>query len=175
MVLDERLQRLASDISVAKAARAFIRSRAERVTELTDLERAQADEFSSTLEAMFLMAAVDGSVSDAELTRVRATFEKLVVTAGDTTRLDFGALLDGFRQALEKDGWQARLASVAARIPTLDGRALAFKLASAVAFVDDQVESAEAAGIEALAAAFGLDADQSQELLKQAFDEVFEG
>jgi hypothetical protein len=172
MVLDERLQKLATDISVSKAVRAFIKSRAERL-ELSDLERAQADEFSATLEAMFLMAAVDGSVSEPEIARVRSSFEDLVVAEGDATRLDFESLLDGFRRSLESDGWQARLGSVASRIPTTDGRALAFRLAAAVAFVDDQVESAEAAGIEALAAAFGLNADQSQELLRKAFDELF--
>lgn len=172
MVLDERLQKLATDISVSKAARAFVRSRAER-TDLSDLERAQADEFSATLEAMFLMAAVDGEVSESELERAKSSFEHLVRSAGDAGGVDFAPLLDGFRHALENDGWQARLRSVASRIPTFDGRALAFRLASAVAFVDDQVESAEAAAIEALASAFGFDADQSQELLRQAFDEVF--
>lgn len=172
MVLDERLQKLATDISVSKAVRAFIKSRGERA-ELSDLERAQADEFSATLEAMFLMAAVDGSVSQSELGRVRTSFESLVVADGDAGRLDLDALLDGFRRALESDGWQSRLQNVASRIPTSDARALAFRLAAAVAFVDDEVESAEAAGIEALAGAFGLDADESQRLLREAFDELF--
>jgi hypothetical protein len=70
MVLDARLKKLVTGISARKAAEAFSRS-LKKGTELSKLEQEEAGEFAATVEIMFLMAAVDGEVSEEELGRLK--------------------------------------------------------------------------------------------------------
>jgi hypothetical protein len=74
---------------------------------------------------------------------------------------------------LERDGWTARLDDVASRLPSEEARSYAFRLAAAVAFVDDHVAHAEAAAIDALAAALQLSPDVSQQILNEVRDTLF--
>lgn len=171
MVLDARLKQLATGISAAKAAKAFARSM-DASEKLSPLEVQQADEFKATLEGMFLMAAVDGEVSPEEIGQLRASLEAIVdMHAMD--KLELQPLLDDLNAQLEKDGWKARLTDVARRLPTDDAKAYAFRLAAGVAFVDDNVEHAEAAAIDAFAAAMGIGAEESQEILREVVGELF--
>jgi hypothetical protein len=64
MVLDRRIARLVTGKTARETALAFARSRTEK---LASAERARADEFEAILEAMFLMAAVDGEVASDEI------------------------------------------------------------------------------------------------------------
>jgi tellurite resistance protein len=173
MVLDARLKKLASGIAVAKAARALVRSR-DPAEELTTLERQQADELKATLEAMFLMAAVDGEVAAEEVEQLRASIEA-IVDMHAAEGLELEPLLGEMNADLERDGWRARLEDVARRIPTDDGKAFAFRLAAGVAFVDDNVAHAEAAAIEAFASVMGIDPDTSQAIMRGVADELFAG
>jgi hypothetical protein len=168
MVLDPRLKSLAG-VSARKAAAAFVKGHAEP---LNDLEQGQADEFRATLEAMFLMAAVDGDIADDEVAQLRASLAALT-DLGELERAGLDDMLSAFGQRLEAEGWKARLDDVAKRIPTVDGRTFAFRLAAAVAMVDDTVEHAEAAAIDAFAAALGIDGDESQQILREVVDELF--
>ncbi|HVU02969.1 MAG TPA: hypothetical protein VHE30_14515 [Polyangiaceae bacterium] len=173
MVLDARLKKITAEVSSRKGAAAFVKSR-EPGARLSDLERSQAEEFGAMLEGMYLMAAVDGEVSDEELGQLRASIAAIV----DMKALEEGAgsldeLLRRFRADLSRDGWKARLDDVSRRIPTDDGKAFAFRLAAGVAMVDDNVESAEAAAIDAFAAAMNLPAEESQSILREVLDELF--
>jgi tellurite resistance protein len=171
MVLDDRLKKLAAGISAQKAARALARSmRPEQ--ELTALEHSQAEEFKATLEAMFLMAAVDGQVSEEELSQLRASIHA-IADMHTTDELNLDHVLNELNEALARDGWRARLATVAERLRTDDAKAFAFKLAAGVAFVDDEVAHAEAAAIEVFAGALGLSSDESQQILREVQQELF--
>jgi hypothetical protein len=169
MVLDARLAKLTRGVSAAQAARTQPPAGGvERVSK----DHGQAAEFEAILEAMFLMAAVDGEVSEQELEQLRASVQAIAdlhVVSGDRV----AELLGECGERLARDGWHARLASIKGRIPTAEGRAFAFRLAGAVAFVDDHVAHAEAAAIDALAAALELPAEESQAILREVADELF--
>jgi len=173
MVLDARLRKLAGGISASKAARALARSKSQTAT-LSDLERQQAEEFDATIEAMFLMAAVDGEVSPEEIGQLEASIAALVdmEVAHDLKLRDTLAHLNA---KLAAEGWRARLDDVARRLPTDDGKAFAFRLAAGVAFVDDEVAHAEAAAIEAFAATLSLSTEESQQILRDVHEELFGG
>jgi hypothetical protein len=170
MVLDARLAKLVRGQSAHDAALAFARSRSEKVAAA---ERARADEFEAILEAMFLMAAVDGEVAPDEVGQLAASVQAIVDTTGGRARIDLGPTLDELGARLARDGWKARLDSLAARLPTAESRSFAFRLAAAVAFVDDNVVHAEAAAIDALAAALGITGDDSQRILAEVQEELF--
>ncbi len=173
MVLDARLKKLATGTSAAEAADAAAKSlRPDELQRLTDQQRLQAQEFLATVEAMFLMAAVDGHVSRSELEQLAASIQAIIdmhAIAG----LDIESTLEQMNEKLARDGWRSRLDAVSQRIQTPDGRAFAFRLAAGVAFVDDHVAHAEAAAIEAMASALGLDRDESQAILHDVHDELF--
>lgn len=171
MVLDARLKKLATGISAAKAAKALAQS-LRAPDALSDLEKQQAEEFKATLEAMFLMAAVDGEVAPEEVEQLHASIEA-IVDMHVVEELKLEPLLDELNRALERDGWKARLEDVARRITTDDGKAYAFRLAAGVAFVDDHVAHAEAAAIEAFAATLGIEPDESQAILREVYGELF--
>lgn len=172
MVLDTRLRKLATGVTAGEAANASAKSM--RSSELAGRGEQQAAELEATLEAMFLMAAVDGSVQREELEQLSASFQA-IVDMFHVKGLDLQLLLDSFNEKLARDGWRARLDAVARRIPSADARSFAFRLAAGVAFVDDHVAHAEAAAIEALAGAFGLPREETQEILSEVHDELFGG
>jgi hypothetical protein len=172
MVLDARLAKLATGQSARDAALAFSRSRHEK---LADAERARADEFEAILEAMFLMAAVDGEVAADEVGQLAASVQAIVDTTAGKLKLDLGPAMEELGARLARDGWKARLDTLAKRLASAESRTFAFRLAAAVAFVDDNVVHAEAAAIDALAGALGIPADDSQRILGEVQEELFGG
>jgi len=172
MVLDRRIARLVRGQTARETALAFARSRTEK---LAAAERARADEFEAILEAMFLMAAVDGEVAAEEIGQLAASVQAIVDTSGGRLSLDLEPVLEELAAHLKRDGWKGRLDTLAARLPSDESRSFAFRLAAAVAFVDDNVVHAEAAAIDALAAALGIDGDDSQRILAEVQDELFGG
>ena len=168
MDLDARLQKLDDSDAVRSAARAFVASGKGAASEG---ERALADEFKAIVETMVLLAAVDGFVTDDELAQLRSSIEKMI--APDTIGASLEELLAASLERLTADGWQARVKEVAAHIKTPASRSLAFRLGAAVAFVDDDVDDAEADAIEALATAFGLSGDESQAILREVVEDMF--
>jgi tellurite resistance protein len=160
--------------SVDAAARAYA-DRGDHVKGATPGDEAhpQADELDATVEAMFLMAAVDGAVAGVEVAQLAATMQAMLDTRERREPIDLDATLVDLSRRLERDGWSARLDEVAHRLRTEDARAFAFRLAAAVAFVDDHVAHAEAAAIDALAAALGLSSDVSQQILNDVRDSLF--
>jgi hypothetical protein len=172
MVLDARLRKIATGVTAGEAAHALARSLSS--IELDERQRALAAEFEATLEAMFLMAAVDGKIQREEMEQLAASFQA-IVDMYHVKGIDLQALLDRFNEKLARDGWRARLDAVAQRIQSPDARAFAFRLAAGVAFVDDHVAHAEAAAIEALSSVFGLPRQESQDILTEVHSELFGG
>ena len=171
MTLDARLRKLAQGVSAGEAAHGLPRSL--RPGQMTDgAGQEQVAEFEATLEAMFLMAAVDGIIQKEEVEQLAASFQA-IVDMYHVKGLELQSLLDKFNEKLARDGWRARLEAVAQRITSPDSRAFAFRLAAGVAFVDDHVAHAEAAAIEALSGALGLAKDESQEILDDVHGELF--
>jgi tellurite resistance protein len=173
MPIDVRIKKLAKGLSAEKAADAFVRAR-EDPTSVSPHDRDKADEFEATVEAMFLMAAVDGDLSKEELSQLAASVDAFSALDGSTKRLDAGPLLVALNKALEADGWNKRLASVAKRLRDPESRAFAFRLAAGVAFVDDVVAHAEAAALEALASALQISAEESQEIMYDVREALFD-
>jgi hypothetical protein len=172
MVLDARIAKLVRGQSARETALAFARSHSET---LQAAEHARAEEFEAILEAMFLMAAVDGDVAQDEVGQLAASIQAIVDSTGGKWRLDLGPTLDELAARLAAHGWKARLDSLAHRLPTPEARSFAFRLAAGVAFVDDNVVHAEAAAIDALAAALGIGPDDSQRILAEVQEELFGG
>jgi hypothetical protein len=183
MIAGERLTRLARGASAKRAAAAYLRRQGGAA--LSEEERAEADELDATLEAMFLMAAVDGQVGSDEIARLTATIEALFGTRdrgaapGADRGTDRGPDVDGvlvhLGTSLERDGWTARLDAVAERLVTAEARAFAFRLSAALVFVDDHLAHAEAAALRALAAALDLDGATTQHIIEDVQDALAEG
>jgi len=173
MSIDARIKKLAKGLSARQAADAFVRA-CEEPGSVTAAERGRADEFEATVEAMFLMAAVDGELRDEEMAQLAASVDAFgALETKSARRIDAGPLLVAMNDKLERDGWNKRLAAVADRLRERESRAFAFRLAAGVAFVDDHVAHAEAAALEALASALKIGPDESQEILYDVRDSLF--
>lgn len=172
MSLGARISKLAKGLSARAAADAFVRARGAEPMSLGPELRDGAAEFEATVEAMFLMAAVDGDLSEEELSQLAASVDAFASIDGE--RVDTSKLLAGMNQLLASQGWNKRLAAVAARLRDHESRAFAFRLAAGVAFVDDHVAHAEAAALEAMASAFTITADESQEILYDVREALFD-
>ena len=171
MSIDARIQRVAKGLSARQAADAFVRAR-EDPASLSPRDLDKAAEFEATVEAMFLMAAVDGDLSENELAQLAASVDAFAELGNK--KVDAGPLLMKMNKLLEKEGWNARLAAVAGRLRSTESRSFAFRLAAGVAFVDDHVAHAEAAALEAFASALHIGADESQEILYDVRESLFE-
>lgn len=174
MSIDARIKKLAKGLSATETADAFVRARKDPASASPD-DLGKADEFEATVEAMFLMAAVDGDISEDELAQLSASVDAFASLGGKTParRIDPQPMLAAFNTKLAADGWNKRLAAVADRLRDAEARAFAFRLAAGVAFVDDHVAHAEAAALEALASALQIGADESQEILYDVHDALF--
>ena len=173
MGLDRRISKVAAHrASVRKVAVAYAR-RAEGES-LSDMERVQAQEFEATIEAMFLMAAVDGQVAGDEKAQLAASLQAILDTRGRRETVDIDRTLQDLSGKLEREGWIARLDTVAKRLTTEEARSFAFRLAAAVAFVDDHVAHAEAAAIDALSHALKLTNEASQQILQEVQEMLFQ-
>lgn len=156
---------IAAGISVTDAIDAYMQEQSSAA------ETAVSEELLAIVEIMFLMAAVDGDVSDEELQELRASIEALADMRAAGLRLEETLIELGEKLAAE--GWKRRLEDACSRLRTPDARAFAFRLAAAVAFVDDFVAHAEAAAIDALARALGLEKAASQAILRDVHETLF--
>jgi tellurite resistance protein len=174
--LGARIKKLAKGLSAKDAADAFVRAQ-EDPASVSPHERNKADEFEATVEAMFLMAAVDGDLGTDELAQLAASVDAFSSLDGKhkpQKAVDTAAMLAVLNDKLAQDGWNRRLAAVASRLRDHESRAFAFRLAAGVAFVDDIVAHSEAAALEAMASALAIPADESQEILYDVREALFE-
>jgi tellurite resistance protein len=124
------------------------------------------------VEVAFLIAAVDGEVSALELAQFGEAFESaFAAVEGDGT--DPAPILKRFSDDLEKQGWDKRMKAVARALAGTPHAEEAYRIAVGVAFVDDHVAHAEAAALDALASALGIDDDRSQTIMSEVQKELF--
>ncbi|MGE0784245.1 MAG: tellurite resistance TerB family protein [Sandaracinaceae bacterium] len=170
MKLDARIQKIATGMSVSDAIESYLATSPDAAP-ASPVEQVNG-ELIAIVEVMFLMAAVDGEISNEELAELRASVEALRdMQALDAKTLD--RTLEELGDLLAREGWSARLASAASRIRAPEARGFAFQLAAGVAFVDDFVAHAEAAAIDTLAKALELDPSESQRLLREVHLAIF--
>lgn len=150
--------------SAAKAAMEARGSKAPLATNGDDAERAGRHAL-ATFDAAFLMAAVDGVVSDEEVEELAEVLA--VMTDGSATDDDLGYLLENFAIALEQEGLDERLANIADALDTEDARRLAFVTACGVAYLDGNVAEAEEALFSRLAEALHIAPDEADALLDE--------
>src|SRR5262245_37649442 len=134
MSIDARIKKVAKGLSASQAADAFVRAH-EDPSGVSFDEKGRADEFEATVEAMFLMAAVDGDIGEQELAQLAASVDAFSsLDAKGPRRVDAGPLLVKMNEKLEAEGWNQRLAKVAERLRDAESRTFAFRLAAGVAF-----------------------------------------
>jgi len=122
------------------------------------------------LEAIFLMAAADGDVSPEEI-------ERFADSAGSIARgaseIDIERMLEEMTSLLEEEGWDRRAAAVARALKGKPGAELAFRLSTAVAFVDDSVAQAESHALDEMALAMGISHERAHAIMSEVHDELF--
>ncbi|MCA9489665.1 MAG: tellurite resistance TerB family protein [Myxococcales bacterium] len=171
MQLDDRLKKIASGMRVTDAIESWVKEHPE--VEI-DPDAEMSEELLAIIELMFLMAAIDGEVADDELRELQASVSALADMQA-VGSLELSAMIDDLTEKLANEGWKARLESAAARVRAPDAREFAFQLAAGVAFVDDFVAHAEAAALDSLARALDLSKDESQRLLRDVHETLFQG
>ncbi len=166
MELDFRIKKLAAGLSSREAAEAQVHPGDANAS------RSETDEFAGTVEAMFLMAAVDGVIADEEIEKLAEGIQHMAGNEGpdDATLMRW---LQELHAQLEADGWSRRLDAAAGKLTSEAARASAFRMAAAVAMVDDHVAHAEAAAIDALAAALRIGDDEATRMLREVQHELF--
>jgi tellurite resistance protein len=122
-----------------------------------------AQHFLGMLEAAFLVAAIDGGVSEPE----RAALGDLIaqVTNDPDGAKGLSALFDKFGADLTRDGMPARLAAVAAHFDDFMAREEALSFATLIALADGSISRKEARGLIELAEHLGYSVGEVQALL----------
>lgn len=143
----------------------------ERTAKLKELAaRVPAEKLFPVVEAMFLMAAVDGDVSQAE---ARELGRSLAPLFGSLSEGDVEGLLADHAARLDEDGWETRVAAVAKDVRGTELAEVAYRLAVSVALADDFVVGAESQAMDEMADAFGVDQDRAHALVREVYDELF--
>ena len=121
------------------------------------------EKIEALIEMMFLAAAADGELSDAEHKQFVTSAENL------TSRLMTGdaleALLVRAKKDLDASGREARLAAVKARLPDASARKLALSLAIQITAADGVVRTSERELILDTAAALDIDGDTAADMV----------
>ena len=124
------------------------------------------------LEAMFLMAVADGDMSEPEVRQFARSCEQML---GDLeiSEGDLEGMFAQFASGVAEEGWEARMRAIAATVAGTELGELSFRLAVAIALVDDRVADGEASAIETMAQALGIDPERSQVLVGEIYGELF--
>jgi tellurite resistance protein len=117
------------------------------------------------LESAFLVAAADGTLGDDEVDALAGALVEL--SDGEIDAEEIEPLLEEFSAALERDGFENRVAAVASALPDHDARRAAFLVALAVASADDELNPEEDAVFEMMSRALRVSPDEMAELLAQ--------
>lgn len=165
----DRLQKLSAGMSVKDAVAAWAAKR--DVAEELDLVQALREELEGVIEVMYLMACVDGNVSDEEMSHLNASLQALIDIQGDGS-FDLNTTIQSLAQSLSDEGWKRRLEAAAAKLRTEEVRSFAFQLAAGVAFADDFVAHAEAAAIDSLKTALSLSDAEVEALLAEVHERL---
>jgi tellurite resistance protein len=121
------------------------------------------------VEVAFLVAAVDGEVTALEV----AQFGEAVEAAFGGADVNPKELLGAMAARLEAEGWDKRAKAVSRALAGTEHAERAYRLAVSVAFVDDDVAHAEAAGLDSLARGLGVGDDRTHEIMSELRKELF--
>lgn len=144
--------------------------------ELSEEEEALAREMDAAVEAMYLMAASDGTLAKDELMLLSGTLREILeaCAGGSATSAELGLpmfklseTLERFARSLSTEGLDARLSSVARRLKAPAAKSLAFRLAGGVAVVDEVVEPGEVASLDHLGDSLGLTRREQLDLMRE--------
>ncbi|HTA88606.1 MAG TPA: TerB family tellurite resistance protein [Polyangiaceae bacterium] len=117
------------------------------------------------VEVMFLAASADGDFSDIEREHFLKSVESL--TDGRIAHVRLDALVKEANEALEREGREARLASVKARLPDAGARRVALSLAIQVTAADGIIRTSERELILEAAEALEIDRDEAADLVNK--------
>jgi tellurite resistance protein len=133
--------------------------------------RTKASSLAAALvETVFLMAAVDGQVSALELGQFAEVVEG---DLADALGGELNEIVDGMARALRDEGWERRLRAVTEQLRGTPDAERAYRLATSVAFVDDEVAHAEAAALDALAAALAIAPERAHAIMSEVHRDLF--
>src|SRR6478735_11026656 len=119
---------------------------------------------SSILEAMFLMAAADGEVSPEEMQHFANSMESIMEGASEA---DLEGTLADMSALLQEEGWERRSRAVAKALKGKPAAEIAFRLATAVAFVDDAVAPEESNALDEMAMEMDISNDRAHEIMSE--------
>ena len=117
------------------------------------------------VEIMLLAASADGDFSEVERSHFLKSIESL--TDGRIAGARLETLISEASVALERDGREARLASVKARLPEANARRVALSLAIQVTAADGIIRTSERELILETAEALEIDRDDAANLVSQ--------
>jgi uncharacterized tellurite resistance protein B-like protein len=131
----------------------------------TDLQSLGDAKLEALVEVMFLAASADGDFSDVEREHFVKSVESL--TDGRFAQAKLEALVSDATAALEREGREARLASVKARLPDAGSRKVALSLAIQVTAADGIIRTSERELILETAEALEIDRDEAASLVSK--------
>ncbi len=129
-------------------------------------ERTALTRVEPVAETMYLMAASDGRIGDAERDAIRGAIRGL--TGGVLHTGVISVMLESFEERLRDNGRDARLHEIAEEIGEQPSEAeAAFVLAAAVALADDVIGDEENALLNQIAEWFRIPAERTAQLLSE--------
>lgn len=131
----------------------------------SDLQALGEAKLEALVEMMFLAASADGEFSDVERVHFLNSVESLTDARIAPTRLS--ELLRNAETALARDGLDARLADVKARLPDPASRRVALSLAVQVTMADGVILSSERELLLKSAEVLEIDSDEAANLVKR--------
>jgi len=144
--------------------------RIDKLKAMSESAGLDGSDASSVLEAMFLMAAADGEVSKEEMQRFADSIESVVEGASEA---DLEGMLAEMSALLEEEGRERRSRAVAKALKGKPAAEIAFRLATAVAFVDDAVAPEESNLLDEMAMAMDISNDRAHEIMSEVHRELF--
>ena len=131
----------------------------------TDFQTLGDTKLDALVEVMFLAASADDDFSDVEREHFVKSVESL--TDGKIAHARLETLVTEATAALERDGREARLASVKARLPDAGSRRVALSLAIQVMAADGIIRTSERELILEMAEALEIDRDEAANLVSK--------
>ncbi|HEY5373536.1 MAG TPA: TerB family tellurite resistance protein [Polyangiaceae bacterium] len=131
----------------------------------TDLQSLGDAKLEALVEVMFLAAFADGEFSDVEREHFVKSVESL--TDGRIAHEKLEALVSEATATLEREGREARLTSVKARLPDAGSRKVALSLVIQVTAADGIIRTSERELILETAEALEIDRDEAANLVSK--------
>jgi tellurite resistance protein len=140
--------------------------KAQHEAEQAAVDQAQSTEFGAFVETAYLIAAADGSVSDAESQRLSHGISQL--TQGQLSDQQIQEHMQAAASRFQSEGRDGRIQAVASVISDPNLRRAALLVGAGVAWLDRGVGEKEGLALQAIARAFDIPINEMHKLLAQA-------